>query len=300
MLAYLPISPTALAGQVRPSTLALYTHDALAYAAFAGSADAAQNPATLLAWRQHLVRTTRYSPHTINRMLSSVRAVMRTAFDVGAISDVQHAGFAAVSPVRVRALKERVHPHRKTLITREQMHDLCAAPDLTTLRGIRDRAILLTLATSGVRAGELCALQPTQIATVPGGYLLRVVGKEDIEPRAAPLAPIAHDAIGAWLACRTVTSPYIFTSFAGRGALRLSAKPMSTSALWQVVQAYAGLVGLSHIKPHDFRRYVGTQLAATNVRTAQLALGHASIQITERHYLLDQLVAGTTDSLVAS
>jgi integrase len=44
--------------------------------------------------------------------------------------------------------------------------------------------------------------------------------------------------------------------------------------------SYADQVGLSHIKPHDFRHFVGTQLAKRDIRTAQTALGHTRIDTT--------------------
>ena len=52
-----------------------------------------------------------------------------------------------------------------------------------------------------------------------------------------------------------------------------------------------------HIKPHDFRRFVGTQLAKSDIRKAQKALGHKRIDTTARHYVLDELEPGLTDNL---
>ena len=62
--------------------------------------------------------------------------------------------------------------------------------------------------------------------------------------------------------------------------------------MWKIVQKYANLCDLSHVKPHDFRRFVGTQLAASDFRKAQKALGHKSIETTARHYVLDTLKVG--------
>ena len=63
------------------------------------------------------------------------------------------------------------------------------------------------------------------------------------------------------------------------------------------MQGYADQVGLSHIKPHDFRRFVGTQLAKRDSRTAQKALGHKRINTTAQQYVLDELEEGLTDDL---
>jgi integrase/recombinase XerD len=93
-----------------------------------------------------------------------------------------------------------------------------------------------------------------------------------------------------------VDSDAIFTSFAGRGR-RATVHPMSPTAVWQAVQRYAAAVGLHHVKPHDFRRFVGTELAKRDIRQAQKALGHTRIETTAKHYVLDELEVGLTDGL---
>jgi integrase len=79
-----------------------------------------------------------------------------------------------------------------------------------------------------------------------------------------------------------------------------SAAPLSTVNVWCTVQGYADQIGLSHIKPHDFRRFVGTQLAKRDIRKAQKAqkaLGHKHIDTTAQHYVLDEPEEGLTDDL---
>jgi integrase len=95
---------------------------------------------------------------------------------------------------------------------------------------------------------------------------------------------------------RPVLSEYIFTSFSTRGALP-SPDPISEVTVWNIVQRYADQCGLHHIKPHDFRRFVGTQLASKDIRKAQKALGHKRIDTTAKHYVLDDLEIGLTDNL---
>ncbi len=93
-----------------------------------------------------------------------------------------------------------------------------------------------------------------------------------------------------------MVSPYLFTSFGGRGQWA-SAKPLSPVTVWCTVQGYADQLDLSHIKPHDVRRFVGTQLARRDIRKAQKALGHKRIDTTAQHYVLDELEPGLTDHL---
>ncbi len=89
---------------------------------------------------------------------------------------------------------------------------------------------------------------------------------------------------------------YIFTAFNGRGE-RLTARPISTVGAWKVVQKYSVAIGLADVKPHDFRRFVGTQLAKEDIRQAQKALGHKRIDTTAAHYVLDELEPNLTDGL---
>jgi integrase/recombinase XerD len=176
------------------------------------------------------------------------------------------------------------------------MRRLCDAPDTTTLIGLRDAALLATLASSGLRESEVASLTTAQIEARRGGYIVLVKGKTDLEPREAPLSKEAYEKIQAWIVRRPILSSAIFTGFGGRGRAP-NEKSMSGVSVWRVVQGYAGAVGLSHVKPHDFRRFVGTQLAKKDIRQAQKALGHKRIDTTARHYVLDELEPGLTDGL---
>jgi integrase len=97
--------------------------------------------------------------------------------------------------------------------------------------------------------------------------------------------------------CSEVISEYVFTSFAGRGNSRTTEHHMSVVSGWRAVRRYAEKLGLEHIKPHDFRRFVATQLCKRSPRQAQLALGHTNIASTYRYYVLDELENGVTEGL---
>ena len=195
---------------------------------------------------------------------------------------------------------ERLKPHARTRISSEDMRRLYNAPDRTTLKGLRDTALLHTLASSGIRVSEAATLTIEQVIQKTNngkaGYLVLVRGKPDEEPREAPLSPEAYAAILAWRERCPLSSSFLFLALGGCGA-RWQARPMTTVAVWQTVQQYATQRGLAAIKPHDFRRFVGTQLARQNIRQAQQALGHKSIETTARHYDLNELEVGLTDTL---
>ncbi len=154
----------------------------------------------------------------------------------------------------------------------------------------------MPLASWGLWVAEVASLTVGQILPKGHGFLLSVRGKNDLEYREAPLSREAHGLIMQWIGRRPVVSQYLFTSFAGRGQ-RATGEPLSAVAVWRIVQRYAEACDLAHIKPHDFRRFVGTRLAAKDIRKAQKALGHKRIDTTARHYVLDELEAGLTDDL---
>jgi integrase/recombinase XerD len=293
----LPDVRDLLAGQLTTSSIAMYRRDTRAYADFAEAQALPQFDAqTLVAWRDHLATTTTKSPNTINRMLSAVRRVVKEAAARHYLDAAIALEFASIPGVSMKALKERLKMFARTRITPDDMRLLCEAPKSTTLIGKRDRALLATLASSGLRASELATLTIGQIERQGQGYLLKVQGKTDIEYRDAYLSIEAKELIDAWLTSRPVESLYIFTSFSTRGAIP-SPAPLSTVAIWDIVQKYARSCQLSHVKVHDFRRFLGTQLAAKDIRQAQKALGHKRIDTTARHYVLDDLQPGLTDHL---
>jgi integrase len=288
--------PAILAGQLAPASLAGYRRDVALYRRFCGDPQPALLAASLARWRTHLAQHTALSPHTINRRLAAVKRLVQEAAVQGYVDEATAEAFRRVAGVQVKALKDRTKATARTRITPGQMRLLCEAPDRTTVLGWRDRALLHTLATSGCRVSEVVTLTTAQLLSRDSSFFLEVLGKNQTESRTTPLSHEAYAGIQAWLARRPVESPYIFTSFAGKGH-RPTARPLHLSSAWRAVQRYAQRVGLTHVKPHDFRRFVGTELARRDIRLAQKALGHKRIETTARHYVLDELAGGLTDGL---
>lgn len=286
-----------LAGRLSSSSIAMYKRDMIAYTSYTEEYNISWiEPKSLVAWRDDLVINTTMSPNTINRMLSSVKRVVKEMDQRDMIDSTISMKFDRVEGIKERSLKERLKENSRTRISKEDMRRLCESPDEESILGKRDRAILATLASSGIRASELATLTFKQIVSHSDGYTLLVRGKTDIKHRDAHLSKEAYEKIELWQQSRPLESPYIFTSFSTRAAIA-NDHPMSESAVWRIVRKYAKQCDLEHIKPHDFRRFVGTQLAKTNIRDAQNALGHQSIETTARHYVLDTLKIGLTDNL---
>lgn len=287
-----------LAGQCAPSTIAMYQRDAAAYLAWCKSVDVAPvDAASLARWRAHLATDTRMSPNTINRMLSAVKRIINEGAAQGYITHEHAAQVKRVAGVRTVAMKERTRPHNRVRVTPTDMRRMCDAPDRETLVGLRDAALLATLASTGARVASIASITIGQISKQGKGYVVTVRGKNESEYRPVPLTAEAYKAIMAWVDRRPIMSQAIFTSFAGRGD-RATADPMSEVSAWRTVQKYAVAVGLAHIKPHDFRRFVGTQLATRRgVHVAQQVLGHKDPRTTLQNYVLSDLAEDVTEGL---
>jgi integrase len=168
-----------LAGQLAASTVAMSTGDCAAYITFAGyDRTVVLRAATLRRWRTHLVAHTALSPHTMNRMLAAVKRVVQEGARQGLVDRLVAAAFAQVEGVSVAALRHRLKPQARVRLTPALMRQLCAALPAGTLLGLRDRALLLTLATSGCRIAEVVALTLAQVTQRGGGYFLEVVRRE--------------------------------------------------------------------------------------------------------------------------
>ncbi|ETW93000.1 MAG: hypothetical protein ETSY1_41160 [Candidatus Entotheonella factor] len=291
--------PSLLAGRVAERSRTEYARDAAAYVRFCESPEATLEAAQLARWGSHLAQDTTYSPNTINRKLAAVKCLIRAAAAEGLVGAEVAQAFAAVEGVKPAALKHRLKAHARTRIAPDDMRRLCESPDARTLAGQRDRALLATLASSGCRVSEVVSLQRSQLRAETDYVGVEVCGKGQSQPRQAPLSREAYARIERWLAARPVHSAYLFTRFNGRGLQsRASAEPMSRTSAWRLVQRYAEEVGLEHVKPHDFRRFVGTELTRQRgIRQAQRALGHQRIETTAQHYVLDALEGGLTDGL---
>ncbi len=304
-----------LGSKVVKQTASLYLESFGRYLHFAGNVESALQVATLNRWVADMTINTTYAATTINRHIMGVRAVIKRTWRLGYVPASLVEEFKQVEGVNVRSIKDEreaqgikvspTRPHNRTKIEPADMRRITSAPDATRLSGKMHRALLSTLASSGCRINEVCTLTQEQI--VQGGsrsgsvaYKLRIMGKGEDDFGDRYLSVESYGLIQEWVAARAaagVTSEYVFTAFAGRGDSRLSDKPLSTAGAWQLVQRYADQVGLTHIKPHDFRRFMGTQLAAIDIRLAQKALGHKRIETTAKHYVLDELELGLTDNL---
>ena len=164
-------------------------------------------------------------------------------------------------------------------LTIQEVEDLLEAQDLTTPQGLRERAILELLYSSGLRVSELCGSLLQQIDIANGA--IKVYGKGSKE-RVVPMGLQAVLALSGYLdqgrpgLVKPKTGSACFIS--NRGT------PISRKTVWALVKRYAEAVGIEKpVKPHGLRHSFATHLltGGADLRVIQELLGHADISTTQ-------------------
>ncbi len=156
---------------------------------------------------------------------------------------------------------------------------LLSAPDTTTRKGIRDKAVLETLYATGMRVSELVGLHLDDVH--PEFHYAKCFGKGGKE-RIVPLGSYAEAAIDAYLnQCRGVflkgkRNPSLFLNQRG-GTL-------SRQSVWTMLKHYGDQVGIGDaISPHTLRHSLAAHMLenGADLRTVQEILGHADLSTTQ-------------------
>jgi len=164
-------------------------------------------------------------------------------------------------------------------LTADEVDRLLNAPDDSTPQGVRDRAMLELMYSSGLRVSELCELL-IQAVDLENRFV-RVYGKGAKE-RVAPLGSHAAKALERYLEVarpklvKPRTGSELFLSQWGRG--------LSRKTFWVMIKKTARLAGIDKpVKPHLLRHSFATHLleGGADLRAIQEMLGHADIATTQ-------------------
>jgi integrase/recombinase XerD len=164
-------------------------------------------------------------------------------------------------------------------LTVTEMQRLLEAPPTTTPQGLRDRAMLELMYSSGLRVSELCGLRLQSVDLEE--RLVRVLGKGSRE-RVVPLGKPAAAAVQIYLSggreklVKRRTGSELFLSQQG--------KAISRKMFWVLVRQHAKRAGLGKVvKPHLLRHSFATHLLAhgADLRAIQEMLGHADLGTTQ-------------------
>ena len=232
------------------------------------------------------------APSTINLRLAAIRKLAVEAADNGLLDADLAAGITRVKGVRQHGIRAG------NWLTREQAHDLLDAPDASTLKGKRDRAILALLIGCGLRRAELVGLRVEDLGQREGRWVLVDLVGKGRRVRTVPVPAWVKQRVDEWLAAAQITAGRIFKAINKGG--NIWGQGSRENVVWQVVQQYARRLGFPNLAPHDLRRTCAKlcRKAGGKLEQIQLLLGHASVQTTERYLGTQQdLVEAVNDNL---
>jgi integrase len=232
--------------------------------------------ATVSAWRVSLEARGLGSSSIIIRM-SAIRKLAVEAADNGLLAPELAAGIIRVKSVKSTGVRVG------NWLSLRQAQALLSAPDIATVKGLRDRSILAVLLGCGLRRSEVAALTFAHVQQRDGRWcIVDLVGKHG-RVRTVPMPTWVKVAIDAWTSASGLADGRVFRPV-NRGD-KVQGDAMSEKVVWQMLRQYATDAGVPGIAPHDCRRSCAKlcRAAGGELEQIQLLLGHASVQTTERY-----------------
>jgi site-specific recombinase XerD len=170
-----------------------------------------------------------------------------------------------------------------TFLNEDELERMFAEPKIDTLPGMRDRAILELLFSSGLRVSELVGLDRDHINLKRREFMVRGKGQKD---RPIFISPEAAEWIERYLRDRKDTAKPLFVRYSGTKKVDLTGNyhRLTARSVQRLVARYALLAGITkHVSPHTLRHSFATDLLmnGADLRSVQAMLGHSNISTTQ-------------------
>ncbi len=190
-------------------------------------------------------------------------------------------GIPTLTPEKIELPK--VKRKQVTFLNEEEVPRMLDAIDTNTPIGMRDRAIVELLFSSGLRVSELCNLNRGHLNLNRGEFMVRGKGQKD---RPVFISPEATEWLAIYLDTRKDTFEPLFIRYSGTksGDLRGESLRLTPRSVQRLVSGYAKAVGITkHVSPHTMRHSFATDLLmnGADLRSVQSMLGHSNISTTQ-------------------
>ncbi len=170
-----------------------------------------------------------------------------------------------------------------TFLSREELARLFDQPNLENLVGLRDRALLELLFSSGLRVSELVNLDKDHINLKRREFMVRGKGQKD---RPIFISPEAAAWVQRYLDKREDNVKALFVRYSGLSKVDTTGnyRRLTPRSVQRLVARYALLAGITkHVSPHTLRHSFATDLLmnGADLRSVQAMLGHSNISTTQ-------------------
>lgn len=249
---------------------------------------------TLLSYRQDLNKIhARLTQQNSNFLSTDQYVLAQTLFDNQEKKTSQARSLSAIKKFYAYLVKENYCKNNPAIVLKSPKQEqklppivtenlvdaLLQLPDITTVHGLRDKALLELMYATGMRVSEIINIRLNTIDMNIG--LVTTIGKGN-KQRMIPFGAIATEWLEKYLQesrhrllKNNSKCSLLFVSQKNRG--------MTRQLAWMIVKKYTNQIGLSHISPHTLRHAFATHLLnhGADLRVVQLLLGHADINTTQ-------------------
>jgi len=199
----------------------------------------------------------------------------------GFLSYLSKRDIPSLSPNKIELPK--VSRRQVTFLRYKEIEQILTKVDTATNTGLRDKAIIELLFSSGLRVSELVNLDREHINTARREFMVRGKGQKD---RPVFISESASRFVNEYLKSRTDSLPPLFLSYSrnieptNNGDYRR----LGARSVQRIINKYTRLAGITkHVSPHTMRHSYATDLLmnGADIRSVQAMLGHSSISTTQ-------------------
>lgn len=205
------------------------------------------------------------SPSSVSRNIAAMKAFLLYLIKHGIL----------IGDPSERIKPPKIQKKKPSIIEEAMVDKLLGQPDISTKKGIRDKAILELLYATGMKVSELIAMRVSDI-NMSGKYITCGERRE----RCIPFGKTAKTAILEYLKVR---DGYFDKNNSDILFLNTYGEQLSRQGLWKILKSYAKPAGLENINPNTIRHSFAAHMIenGADLGSVQEFLGHADISTTQ-------------------